>query len=55
MGSVKTDFTVVTVDNTGPAVTSENDTDTSLTVNYNGSDAKYNYTSRYVSYVNKCI
>ena len=49
MGNVKTDFTVVTVDTTGPYVTSENDTDTSLTVNYNGTDAKYNYTSRYFS------
>ena len=48
MGNQKTDFTVVNVDTTGPAVTSENDTQTSLTLNYNGQDAKYNYTSRYV-------
>ena len=48
MGNQKTDFTIVNVDTTGPAVTPENSTDTSLTLNYNGQDAKYNYTSRYV-------
>ena len=55
MGNTKTDFTVVHVDTTGPAVSPKNSTDTKLTVNYGGADAKYNYTSRYVAWTSKVM
>ena len=50
MGNTNVDSTYVRVDSSGPIISDENSTDTEFIINYHGDDAKYNYTTRYVSH-----